>query len=121
MAQISVPIKDVDARQKLERLVRRIVEALDPIKVMLFGSWAKGTQHDLSDVDLVIIKEDNRPFVDRLREPMYLNDTDLILEVLVYTPEEWQRMLDEKRDFICTIAAEGKVLYERSPAVDETG
>ncbi len=38
----------------LDELVARIVEAVRPEKVILFGSWAKGTARPDSDVDLFI-------------------------------------------------------------------
>jgi predicted nucleotidyltransferase len=38
----------------LDELVARIVEAVRPEKVILFGSWAKGTARPDSDIDLFI-------------------------------------------------------------------
>ncbi|MFQ6098815.1 MAG: nucleotidyltransferase domain-containing protein, partial [Armatimonadota bacterium] len=41
----------------LKEIVRRIVQAYDPDKVILFGSFARGTAARHSDVDLAVIKE----------------------------------------------------------------
>ncbi len=53
----------------LGRMVRLIVDAVDPEKVILFGSQGRGDATPESDVDLVVIKA--RPFDEtrsRLRE-----------------------------------------------------
>jgi predicted nucleotidyltransferase len=45
----------------------RIVQALrsyQPERIYLFGSAARGESDELSDVDLVIIKETEDPFLD---------------------------------------------------------
>jgi predicted nucleotidyltransferase len=57
--------------QESEKLIQKINQALlsdDPERIYLFGSPARGEADDLSDVDLVIIKQTTEPFWDRLRE-----------------------------------------------------
>ena len=56
---------------ELPPFARRVIELLwemDPERVYLFGSWARGDADELSDLDIVIIRESNLPFLDRLRE-----------------------------------------------------
>jgi uncharacterized protein len=49
-------------KEILAEIVRRIVSALHPEKVILFESYAYGTPSDHSDVDLLVILEtDARP------------------------------------------------------------
>ena len=43
----------------------------------MFGSVARGEADELSDIDLVIIKETDRPFLDRLREVARLLPADI--------------------------------------------
>lgn len=41
----------------LSEIVRRLVKAIDPDKIVLFGSRARGDFRGQSDVDLLIVKE----------------------------------------------------------------
>jgi len=47
-----------------------------------------------SDVDLIVIADFKKPFLERLVELALLNDTGLGLEVLGYTPDEFMQMLE---------------------------
>jgi predicted nucleotidyltransferase len=98
--------------QELAELLPRIVETLHPRKVIFFGSASRGKAGEMSDIDLCIIADTELRFFDRVNAVQYLYQGKRELQVLVYTPEEWQQMLDEERDFIRTIASEGRVLYE---------
>ena len=61
--------------QKLEEASRRIVEASDPLKIILFGSRARGDAGEESDADLLVVEaEVNNPIAEsggkcRVRPP----------------------------------------------------
>ena len=59
-------------------------------QVILFGSWARGEVHEGSDMDLVIVGEFRERFPYRIGHILDL--TDLPIEPLVYTPEEFEAM-----------------------------
>ncbi|MFB3880051.1 MAG: nucleotidyltransferase domain-containing protein [Armatimonadota bacterium] len=42
-------------QQKLDELVRRVVEAVHPLKIIVFGSAARGEMGPDSDVDLLVV------------------------------------------------------------------
>ena len=52
-------------RYKIIRTIRDRIQAYAPERVILFGAYARGEADDLSDVDLVVIKETDRPFFER--------------------------------------------------------
>jgi predicted nucleotidyltransferase len=81
--------------------------------VILFGSAARDDAGEDSDIDLVVIAESEASFFDRIGQAMSLYRGNREVNVLVYTPAEWQRMLAEPRDFALTVLREGRVLYER--------
>jgi predicted nucleotidyltransferase len=83
-----------------------------PQKVILFGSFARGDYHALSDVDLLIIKETDRSFVERIGDVLALCDYSISLEPLVYTPEEFEQMRGAGNPFIEQVLQEGQVIYE---------
>jgi predicted nucleotidyltransferase len=102
--------------RELADWVPRIVAEMHPERVILFGSAARGEAGEDSDVDLCIVAETDLKFIDRMRTPIGLYSGARRVEVFVYTPEEWRRMREEGRDFIRTIATEGRVLHESGEA-----
>jgi len=79
---------------------------------VLFGSFARGTATDRSDVDVIFVEKTDKPFLkrlDRYFDPL-VDRLGTAVETLVYTPEEFERMKD--RGFIRKALKEGIVLYE---------
>lgn len=109
-----VAVAQIDARI-VQDLVRRIVRAVDPMKVILFGSRARGDARPDSDFDLLVVRESDEPRYARSRS-IYtaLADLPVEVEVMFYTPaeiEEWQAV---PQAFVTTAIREGKVLYEKA-------
>ncbi len=102
-----------EIEQELSDWVPRIVAEMRPERVILFGSAARGEAGEASDIDLTVIAETELSFFDRIGRVLRLYRGDREINVLVYTPDEWQQMLAEGRRFIKRIADEGRVLYER--------
>jgi uncharacterized protein len=99
----------------LKALFRPIFEKSPAIKAYLFGSRARGDAAAESDVDLIIVADTGLPFVDRCKDYFGLfQASPAALEMLVYTPEEFRRMLDNDNPFLVKAMEEGKLLYERS-------
>jgi predicted nucleotidyltransferase len=95
-----------------------LVRDLSPERIVLFGSFARGDQNRTSDLDLVVIAPTTLPFCDRIGkalESASRASTRLPVEPLVYTPEEWERMVAENSSFAALVLREGRVLYERRP------
>ncbi len=101
---------DLDVRTVIEQVINRY----DPEKIILFGSVSRGDFHEDSDVDLLIVKQTERRFIERISDVLSLIDVNIPVEPLVYTPDEIIRLQAEKRDFILTILEEGKIVYERA-------
>lgn len=65
-----------------------------------------------SDVDLIIVYDTGKRFMDRLEE-LYLAWTiPMAVDIPAYTPEEFDRMIKENL-FVQEAAKEGEVIYER--------
>jgi len=84
-----------------------------PQKVILFGSFARGDYHAGSDVDLLVIKKTSLPFIERSADVLRVCQSALAIEALVYTPDEFERMIQQNNPFISQAIAEGKVIYEQ--------
>ena len=78
----------------------------------MFGSVARGEADDASDLDLVIVADTQRPFLERHRDFAGLWDVWPRLDLLVYTPAELEQMQSEGNPFIEQVFAEGRVVYE---------
>jgi HEPN domain-containing protein/predicted nucleotidyltransferase len=85
-----------------------------PEKIILFGSTARGDTDEYSDLDLIVIKKTDKRFVERLVEAGSFIPLDLSVDVFVYTPEEFQSMIEEGNPFIEEALKDGKVLYEKT-------
>lgn len=84
----------------------------DPERVVLFGSHARG--QPAADIDVVVIKETADRFLDRLKVLYERWTLPVAVDILAYTPAEWERMVAEERGFILRILREGRVIYVRS-------
>ena len=100
--------------QELHRIVEVLIREYEPEKLILFGSAAQGELHEWSDLDLVVIKRTDKPLLERIEEVLRLVRPKVGLDVLVYTPEEMEDLIDERRVFVLDeIIYKGAVAYER--------
>jgi predicted nucleotidyltransferase len=96
----------------LDEVVRRIVEGYGPVeRILLFGSAARGEQDAYSDLDLIIIKQTSERFLRRL---LAVPELPVEADVFVYTPEEFQRMLENENPFLMSALKDAIVIYPRS-------
>jgi uncharacterized protein len=99
----------------LPAIVGRIVRAVDPVRIILFGSRARGDAREDSDYDLLVVFDaiDDRPAT-RMRIRSAVNDLPIAKDVVVATTEEesWAPRL--WGDTIQSALAEGRVVYERA-------
>ncbi|NLI32946.1 MAG: nucleotidyltransferase domain-containing protein [Deltaproteobacteria bacterium] len=79
--------------------------------VILFGSVARNESDELSDVDLVIVKETEEDFFSRIRRVLQILNLKTGIDVLVYTPDELQRMKEQGNALIETVLEEGIVVH----------
>lgn len=101
-------------QEALDEIVRRIVTALQPEQIILFGSYGYGQPTSDSDVDLLVIMETNdRPAERYLAVSRLLRPRPFPLDILVKTPVEIAQALQKGDFFIREIVARGRVLYER--------
>jgi len=102
------------AESVISEMVERLVREFDPLKIVLFGSHARGEATEHSDVDLLVVMPDG---VDRKSAPVAmlvaLADLPAAKDVVVTTPEEIARRGDLVGTVLRPALREGKVVHER--------
>lgn len=98
----------------LQNMTERIVQTFDPIRVVLFGSRARGDEHAGSDVDLLVVL----PKVENKREAAIairrlLRDVPIAKDIIVTSPQEIARRGNLVGSVLRPALREGRVLYER--------
>ena len=98
----------------LQEMVRRLVEAIDPDRIILFGSRARGDARPDSDVDLLVIKDSNEaPHKRSIPAYRALGDIPAPTDILWRTPEEVQEWSGASNYVATRAIREGRVLYEK--------
>jgi predicted nucleotidyltransferase len=106
------------ARHTLEELADRArdpLEAAGAERAVVFGSWARGCADAFSDLDLAVVIETPLPPLERgclLRA--LVEALPVGVDLLVYTPAEFRRGLDERFGVFDAIAREGVTIYARA-------
>jgi predicted nucleotidyltransferase len=81
--------------------------------VLLFGSVARGEIREWTDLDLVVVADTDLPFYERTRRILNSVQPKVGMDVIVYTPVEWDE-LKHTRSFVKQeIIHKGRVVYER--------
>lgn len=97
----------------LQGLVRQLSAMPEVRRVVLFGSYAAGRRDLFTDLDLLVVMESPLAFVERTAELAGRLRAGVALDLLVYTPEEMERM--RERPFMRHVLRTGEVLYEAQP------
>jgi predicted nucleotidyltransferase len=99
----------------LSEVIRRIVEVVQPEKIVLFGSGARGEMGPNSDLDLMVVKA-GVAHRGKLTELIYSNlwGVGQAVDVLVVTPED----IETYKNSFCLVIEpalrEGIVVYDRA-------
>ncbi len=99
--------------EDLRSLTGQLAAMPEVLKVVLFGSAARGRRDLLTDIDLLVVMRSNAGFVERCGRLAERLRACCGLDLLVYTPDEMARLAD--RPFMRKALAEGMVLHEKRP------
>jgi predicted nucleotidyltransferase len=96
----------------IRRYARAIAERFEPDKIVLFGSYAYGTPHADSDVDLLVVKPtwSQHSLAVQIRWAL---SPPFPMDLIVRTPKQMKWRLAEGESFLTEIVTKGKVLYEK--------
>jgi predicted nucleotidyltransferase len=110
-------VSDMATRPDIDGMVRRIVSGFAPERIILFGSHARGSAGPDSDVDLLVVMRSDltsRRQVVEIRK--VLADLPIAKDIIVVSPEYFDRYRDVVGTVVWPAVREGKVLYEQRAA-----
>jgi predicted nucleotidyltransferase len=99
---------------KTKPLIKKLLP-FQPQKIILFGSYARGTAKSESDIDLLIIKKTKKKPGERIAEVLkFVWGSKPHIEPQVLTPSEFSRAVSENRFFITEeVLKHGQIIYEK--------
>src|SRR5262245_21338927 len=103
------------AESALEEVIHRLVEALDPVAIYLFGSRERGTARPDSDFDLLVVtrREDGEAGCGYARAYARLVGRGIACDVLPVPAPDFLEDKDDPTSLCFEAAHRGKMVYER--------
>ncbi|MGD9194331.1 MAG: nucleotidyltransferase domain-containing protein [Desulfobacterales bacterium] len=106
----------MNKEKKTLTIYRHIISDLaefNPEKIILFGSYARGDYDEESDIDIIVVYQTEKRFLDRLEELYMKWNLSNAVDILAYTPDEFTNMMKDNY-FLKQAVEEGVIIYERS-------
>ncbi len=110
--------------ETLKNDIINCLKPLNPEKVILFSSYAYGEPHEDSDIDLLVVTNDN--FIPKYKEKsnIYLKVAYLVrdlqkrmaIDLIVHTKKMHEKFIELDSMFCRKIQKDGVILYENSDA-----
>jgi len=103
----------------IEGMVQAIVEEVEPRRIYLFGSRARGNHTAESDIDLLVVEDQEfgpqrSRWSELQRIRRALRPFRIPKDVLVYSQNEFEKWEDSINHIVAHTVREGRLLYERS-------
>ncbi|MBC8485438.1 MAG: nucleotidyltransferase domain-containing protein [Bacteroidetes bacterium] len=111
----------MNTNNKYIQQINKKLQSLNPYLILLFGSYAYGSPHDDSDIDLLVVTNDNfMPQNFQEKTEIYLKikqqireiNKQVAIDLLVYTIPMYQKFIELNSSFAREIINKGKILYE---------
>ena len=112
-------IKKID-NKIINILKRRINKAVNPDKIILFGSYARGKANEASDIDIFVIKNISKDEMKTIKRKIRKEIRDVIIDymididIFVDSQERFEYRISEIKDqFYMDIKNQGKLIYAK--------
>jgi len=101
-----------DTSKSIESLVQNIVETVHPLKIILFGSYARGTENQESDIDVLVVMPEG-VHCRRTAQLLYrqIKRIGIPFDILVTTPSTLEKHKDNIGLIYRAILREGREIY----------
>ena len=99
-------------QKTLDDIIRRVVDAVQPEKIILFGSAARDGLDSANDVDLLVVRDGENTLELMRRIYRNLQGVGAAVDAVVVTPQDVERFGDSHALVIKPALREGRVVYE---------
>jgi predicted nucleotidyltransferase len=104
----------MNRQETLDYIVKTIVEKINPHRIYLFGSQARGDATEESDFDIVVVADMEGPRHHRgVAVSQLFPLRDFSLDVFVFKPEEFEKQKGYISSVSYLACNEGRILYDR--------
>ncbi|MCU0644413.1 MAG: nucleotidyltransferase domain-containing protein [bacterium] len=114
MKNFSSSKKSKQFPEALDNLIESVVKEINPIKILIFGSWARGENKAESDIDLLVVMPDG---IHRRKtaQMLYRNirGIGVPFDLIVATVSDLEKHRNNIGLIYSTILSEGKEIYAR--------
>ncbi len=113
----------MDNEKYITQITEKLKNSINPYKIILFGSYAHGIPTKDSDIDIIVVTNDDYyPSNYKEKSDLYLKVSNALTEIIaqvpidiiVYSKPMYRKFIEMKSMFSKTILKRGKVLYERN-------
>ena len=101
--------------EKVNAVVRRLIEVGKPHKIILFGSYVRGEVNRDSDLDVLVVTDDavENPRAESVRLRGAVEDIDMPMDILVIPQSEFEKLKDTPGLIYREACEHGKLVYEQ--------
>jgi len=111
-----IEIEEIDEKV-IREVVTRLVKEVDPLKIVLFGSYAYGKPNKGSDLDiLVVVEKGQKIYENSVKAYRALKGILVPKDLVVATLEDIKNHRNIPDSFISKIYSRGRILYEKRGA-----
>ena len=97
-------------KKEIDKVVDCIVKGYGPDRIILFGSYADGSATEYSDLDLLVVKDDNTPVVKRNRlVRSFLKEFLFQIDIIVKNNIEFDRLKNVVGTIVYAADKRGKI------------
>ena len=115
MGSFDVSKERAEYRLHLEQSLDGIVECLsrlpEVVRISVFGSYARGKADLFTDLDIIVVMNTDKSFLERQRKIYDLAPASVDIDILCYTPSEFEHM--KSKPFLKRALQDEIVLYEK--------
>ncbi len=101
--------------------IKEILCKYNPYLILLFGSYAYGTPDEDSDIDILVVTQDNfipQTFKEHTKIYMKISSAirpvkkQIAIDLIVHTLPMYQKFIKQNSSFAHEITNQGKIIYE---------